>query len=46
MLIVLTLPINIVTLGLFTFVINTLMLKMASGLIPSLYVHGFWTAVF
>ena len=45
-LIVLTLPINIVTLGLFTFVINALMLKMASGLIPGFYVHGFWTAVF
>lgn len=42
---VLTLPINILTLGLFTFVINALMLKMASGVIPGFYVHGFWSAV-
>ena len=45
-LIVLTLPINILTLGLFTFIINALMLKMASGVIPGFEVHGFWTAVF
>ena len=43
---VLTLPINVLTLGLFTFVINALMLKMASGLIPGFDVHGFWTAIF
>jgi putative membrane protein len=41
----LTLPINVLTLGLFTFVINALMLKMASGVIPGFNVHGFWTAV-
>lgn len=45
-LILLTLPINILTLGLFTFIINALMLKMASGVIPGFEVHGFWTAVF
>jgi putative membrane protein len=45
-LIILTLPINILTLGLFTFIINALMLKMASGVIPGFEVHGFWTAVF
>ena len=44
-LIILTLPINILTLGLFTFVINALMLKMASGIIPGFEVHGFWTAI-
>lgn len=43
---ILTLPINILTLGLFTFVINALMLKMVSGVIPGFEVHGFWTAVF
>jgi putative membrane protein len=43
---VLTLPINVLTLGLFTFVINALMLKMASGIIPGFNVYGFWTAVF
>jgi len=45
-LIILTLPINILTLGLFTFIINALMLKMASGVIPGFEVYGFWTAVF
>lgn len=44
--IILTLPINILTFGLFTFVINALMLKMASGLIEGFDVYGFWTAVF
>ena len=41
----LTLPINILSLGLFTFVINALMLKMVSAVIPGFDVHGFWTAV-
>ena len=45
-LIILTLPINILTLGLFTFVINALMLKMASGVISGFDVRGFWPAVF
>lgn len=44
-LILLTLPINILTLGLFTFVINGLMLMMASGLIAGFTVHGLWPAV-
>ena len=43
--IVLTLPINILSLGLFTFLINAFMLKMASGVIPGFAVHGFWSAV-
>jgi len=43
---VLTLPINVLSLGLFTFVINALMLKLASGIISGFDVHGFWTAVF
>jgi len=45
-LIVITLPINILTLGLFTFVINALLLKMVSGVVPGFYVLGFWSAVF
>jgi len=44
-LIILTLPINILTLGLFTFLINALMLKIVSGVITGFEVHGFWTAV-
>lgn len=42
---VLTLPINLLTLGLFTFVLNGLMLWLASGLVPGFAVHGFWAAV-
>lgn len=45
-LIILTLPINILTLGLFTFVINALLLMMASGVIGGFEVHGFWAAFF
>jgi putative membrane protein len=41
-----TLPINVLTLGLFTFIINAVMLKMASGVIGGFHVEGFWTAVF
>ncbi|MGD0275876.1 MAG: phage holin family protein [Syntrophales bacterium] len=43
---ILTLPINILTFGLFTFVINALLLKMVSGVIPGFEVHGVWTAIF
>lgn len=45
-LIVLTLPINILSLGLFTFVINALLLKMVSGVISGFQVYGFWSALF
>jgi len=44
-LLILTLPINILTLGLFTFVINAVLLKMASGVISGFEVHGFWSAI-
>jgi len=40
-----TLPINVLTLGFFTFVINALMLKMASGVISGFDVHGFGSAI-
>lgn len=43
---ILTLPINIISFGLFTFIINAVMLKMASGVIGGFVVQGFWTAVF
>jgi putative membrane protein len=45
-LIILTLPINILTLGLFTFLINAFLLKVVAGVIPGFDVQGFWTAVF
>jgi putative membrane protein len=43
--IILTLPLNILTLGLFTLVINASMLKLVSWLIPAFHVDGFWTAM-
>ena len=43
--IVLTLPINILTLGSFTLIINALMLELVSWLIPAFHVEGFGTAV-
>ncbi len=45
-LLILTLPINILSLGLFTFVINALLLTMVSVLLPGFDVFGFWPAVF
>lgn len=42
---IITLPINILTLGFFTFVINALMLKMASGVISGFEVDGFGSAI-
>lgn len=43
---ILTLPINIMTLGLFTFVLNAILLMMVSGVIPGFEVYGFWSAMF
>lgn len=43
--IALTLPFNVLTLGLLTLVINAAMLKFVSWLIPAFHVEGFWTAV-
>lgn len=44
-LLVLTLPLNILTLGLFTFVINGLMLLLVSSVVKGFDVDGFWYAV-
>ncbi len=41
----LTLPINILSLGLFTFVINALILLMASGVINGFKIDGFFSAL-
>lgn len=46
LLIILTLPINILTLGLFTFVINGLMFLLVAKLVPGFNVEGFWAAFF
>ena len=42
----LTLPFILVTLGLFILIINALMLKFVSVLVPCFQVHGFWSALF
>jgi putative membrane protein len=44
--ILLTLPINLLTLGLFTFILNGFMLYLAGTLVRGFAVHGFWAAVF
>lgn len=41
---VLTLPINILTLGIFTFVINAGMLALTAYLLAGFVVTGFWSA--
>jgi putative membrane protein len=45
LLLVATLPINLITLGLFTFVINGLMLWMTASFVSGFHVAGFWSAV-
>jgi len=42
---ILTLPINILTLGLFSFVINALLIMLASGIVPGFAVASFWSAL-
>lgn len=42
--IVLTLPITVVTLGLFLLVINAIMLALVALLLPGMAVGGFWAA--
>lgn len=44
-LVVLTLPVTIVTLGLFLFVINALLFWAASGVLQGFTVNGFWAAL-
>jgi putative membrane protein len=44
-LIILTFPITIITLGLFLFVINALMILLTSHLVQGFKVNGFWWAL-
>jgi len=44
--ILLTLPLTLVTLGLFLLVINALMLWLVAGLVGGFHVIGFWGAFF
>jgi putative membrane protein len=43
---ILTLPLTIVTLGLFALVLNGFMLYLVGSLVKGFSVHGFWAAVF
>jgi putative membrane protein len=45
LLVLLTLPVTVVTLGLFMFVINALMFWAAASLVSGLSVNGFWAAL-
>jgi len=46
LLIVLTLPLTLVTFGLFLLVINALMILLVAALVKGFKVSGFWTALF
>jgi putative membrane protein len=44
-LILLTLPLTIITLGLFIFVVNAICLALTAALVPGFEISGFWSAV-
>ena len=46
LLVILTLPLSMVTLGLFVLVINALMLLLVAWLVPGFYIAGFWSGFF
>ena len=45
-LILLTLPVTLLTLGLFIFVVNAICLGLAAWLVPGFTISGFWAALF
>lgn len=44
-LLILTLPINVMTLGLFTFVLNAILILLAANIVPGFHVNGFIPAL-
>lgn len=46
LLLLLTLPLSVVTLGFFVLVINALMMLLVAWLVPGFYVAGFWSGFF
>lgn len=46
LLILLTLPVTVLTLGLFIFVINGLLFWAVGSFVPAFHVGGFWSGVF
>ncbi len=45
-LVILTLPINLITLGLFTLIINAVLFWLVSTIVKGFAVEGFWSAFF
>ncbi len=43
---IITIPLSILTFGIFLLVVNALMLMLASSISPGFHVSGFWTAFF
>jgi putative membrane protein len=41
---VITFPLTVLTLGIFWFVVNAIVLKLASWFVPGFNIHGFWPA--
>jgi len=41
----LSIPLTLLTFGLFYFVVNGAMVMLTSGLVPGFYVNGWWTAI-
>ncbi len=44
LILLLTIPVNLATLGLFTLVVNALLFYLASALVKGFLISGFWTA--
>src|SRR4051812_44158402 len=44
-LLILTLPLNIISLGLFTFVVNGIVLKLCASMVPNFEIEGLGTAI-
>lgn len=45
-LVILTFPITVITLGFFSLVINALLVMLAAAIVPGFSIAGFWTALF
>jgi putative membrane protein len=43
---IITLPLTLLTLGIFWFIINAFMLQLAAAIVPGFYVAGFFSAFF
>ncbi len=42
---ILTLPLNIITLGLFGLILNTVLIMLAASVVPGVYIDSFWWAL-